>query len=89
MEAEGAKVLVELANYGALGLCLVLALVAIVLLDRDRTKIRQALAEESKARLDDAQAYLKLALELQEKTQGKIEKLEAVAQALKEQSHGR
>ncbi len=84
VEAEAAKTLTELTNYGALGLCLVLALTAIVLLDRDRTKIRKRLEEEQQARVEDAKSYMSLALQLQEKEAEKVGKLDAIAALMKE-----
>lgn len=83
MEAEASKALIQLANYGALGLCLVLALVALVLLDRDRTRIRKRLEEEQLARVDDAKSYMELALQLQQREAEKVGKLDAIAQVLK------
>jgi hypothetical protein len=73
---EATHAMVELTNYGALGICLVLALIAIVLLFR-------ALREEQRARIEDAKAYMELALELQQRESGKIEKLEIIASVLK------
>lgn len=86
VETEAAKTLTELTNYGALGLCLVLALIAIVWLDRDRTKIRKRLEEEQEKRIEDAKAYMGLALELQKAETEKVSKLDAIAGILKDRS---
>lgn len=84
MEAVAAsKAMEQLTNYGALGLCLLLALFAIVLLDRDRTKIRKRLEEEQQARVDDAKAYLEMALELQRAESEKLTKLATIAETLR------
>lgn len=74
----------ELSNYGAIGACLILALAAIVLIDRDRSRIRKRLEEEQQARVDDAKAYLDLALELQRAEVAKIGELKEVSGVLKQ-----
>lgn len=80
------KAVDQLVNYGALGLCLVLALAAIVYIDYDRSRVRKRLEQEQQARVDDAKAYLEMALELQAAEQEKITKLAGVAEALRERS---
>jgi hypothetical protein len=78
-----AKAMEQLASYGALGLCLCLALFAIVILDRDRTRIRKRLEEEQQGRVDDAKAYLDMALELQRAESEKLTKLATIAETLR------
>jgi hypothetical protein len=83
MEATAAAEATQhLLNYGALGLCLVLALVALWYVDLDRTKIHEKLEAEQKARVDDAKAYMDLALELQRAELQKVTELKAVAEVL-------
>lgn len=89
MEAEAArKSLEQLTNYGALGLCLMLALVTIWFLDKDRSRIRDLLSKEQEKRRDDASQFLKLALELQEREAEKVTKLDAIAAVVKSRALG-
>jgi hypothetical protein len=89
MEAVAAsKAMEQLTNYGALGFCLVLALLAVIFLDRDRSKVRKRLEEEQQARVDDAKAYLEMALELQKAENEKLTKLAAIAETMRSRDGG-
>jgi hypothetical protein len=88
LETGAAQAAQQLVNYGAVGICLVICILAIVYLDKDRTKIRKELADEQRARVEDAKAYMDLALELQQREQGKIDKLDTIAEILKAKARG-
>lgn len=77
-----------LVNYGAIGVCLVLALIALWFVDKDRTKILKRLENEQAARVEDAKAYMQLALDLQQAETKKLEKLETIAGILKDRARG-
>ena len=64
----------QLASTGVVGVLLVLALLALRQKDKE-------LKDEQQARIEDAKAYLKLAMSLQEQVLGAVNKLAEIVEA--------
>ncbi len=79
------SLIAQLAGSGVLGVVLVIVMLALRQKDQDNKELQALVQSESKARVDDAQRMLGLAMTLQKESTLAITALTAVMEELKEQ----